>query len=99
MKIYSMSQLPLGARQNSSATQLADRFGSPALEQRSRAASRAASALTSEQETTDVDALTSFPLSDCRQKRQQRCRNFEWQEGYGAFSIGVSGVTDAMKYI
>jgi len=25
--------------------------------------------------------------------------NFEWQEGYGAFSIGVSGVEDTMKYI
>jgi putative transposase len=26
-------------------------------------------------------------------------RGFEWQEGYGAFSIGVSGVEDTMKYI
>ena len=25
--------------------------------------------------------------------------NFEWQEGYGAFSIGVSGVEDTTKYI
>jgi putative transposase len=25
--------------------------------------------------------------------------NFEWQEGDGAFSIGVSGMEDAMKYI
>ncbi len=25
--------------------------------------------------------------------------NFEWQEGYGAFSIGVSGVEDTIKYI
>ena len=25
--------------------------------------------------------------------------NFEWQEGYGAFSIGVSGVEDTKKYI
>ena len=25
--------------------------------------------------------------------------NFEWQEGYGAFSIGVSCVDDTMKYI
>ena len=24
---------------------------------------------------------------------------FEWQEGYGAFSIGVSGVEDTTKYI
>jgi len=24
---------------------------------------------------------------------------FEWQEGYGAFSIGVSGVDDTIKYI
>ena len=24
---------------------------------------------------------------------------FEWQEGYGAFSIGLSGVTDTTKYI
>ena len=26
-------------------------------------------------------------------------RLFEWQEGYGAFSIGVSGVEDTIKYI
>ena len=26
-------------------------------------------------------------------------RGFEWQEGYGAFSIGVSGVGDTTKYI
>ncbi len=26
-------------------------------------------------------------------------RDFEWQEGYGAFSIGVSGVGDTTKYI
>jgi len=26
-------------------------------------------------------------------------RYFEWQEGYGAFSIGISGVEDTMKYI
>jgi putative transposase len=25
--------------------------------------------------------------------------DFEWQEGYGAFSIGVSGMEDTMKYI
>jgi REP element-mobilizing transposase RayT len=25
--------------------------------------------------------------------------DFEWQEGYGAFSIGVSGVEDTTKYI
>jgi putative transposase len=25
--------------------------------------------------------------------------DFEWQEGYGAFSIGVSGVDDTTKYI
>ncbi len=25
--------------------------------------------------------------------------DFDWQEGYGAFSIGVSGVQDTMKYI
>ncbi len=25
--------------------------------------------------------------------------DFEWQEGYGAFSIGVSGVSDSVKYI
>src|SRR5690348_4525505 len=25
--------------------------------------------------------------------------HFEWQEGYGAFSIGVSSVKDTMKYI
>ena len=25
--------------------------------------------------------------------------DFEWQEGYGAFSIGVSGVDDTVKYI
>jgi len=25
--------------------------------------------------------------------------DFEWQEGYGAFSIGISGVKDTMKYI
>ena len=24
---------------------------------------------------------------------------FEWQEGYGAFNIGVSGIKDTMKYI
>ena len=28
-----------------------------------------------------------------------KMRSFEWQEGYGAFSIGVSGVEDTMKYI
>ena len=27
------------------------------------------------------------------------CRSFEWQEGYGAFSIGISGVDDTTKYI
>ena len=26
-------------------------------------------------------------------------RGFEWQEGYGAFSIGVSGVDAAVAYI
>ena len=26
-------------------------------------------------------------------------RDFEWQDGYGAFSIGVSGVGDTTKYI
>ncbi len=26
-------------------------------------------------------------------------RGFEWQEGYGAFSIGVSGVADTIAYI
>jgi len=25
--------------------------------------------------------------------------DFEWQEGYGAFSIGVSGIEDTKKYI
>jgi len=25
--------------------------------------------------------------------------NFEWQEGYGAFSIGISGVEDTTNYI
>ena len=27
------------------------------------------------------------------------CRDFEWQEGYGAFSIGVSGIDDTIAYI
>jgi putative transposase len=27
------------------------------------------------------------------------CSDFEWQEGYGAFSIGVSGIEDTTKYI
>jgi putative transposase len=26
-------------------------------------------------------------------------RGFEWQEGYGAFSVGISGVEDTTKYI
>ena len=26
-------------------------------------------------------------------------QSFEWQEGYGAFSIGISGVDDTVKYI
>ena len=26
-------------------------------------------------------------------------RDFEWQEGYGAFSIGISGVAETIKYI
>jgi putative transposase len=26
-------------------------------------------------------------------------RMFEWQEGYGAFNIGISGVDDTVKYI
>ena len=26
-------------------------------------------------------------------------RDFEWQEGYGAFSIGVSGIKDTIRYI
>ena len=26
-------------------------------------------------------------------------RGFEWQEGYGAFSIGISGVEDTTDYI
>ena len=25
--------------------------------------------------------------------------DFEWQDGYGAFSIGISGVSDTTKYI
>jgi putative transposase len=25
--------------------------------------------------------------------------NFEWQEGYGAFSIGISGIEDTLRYI
>lgn len=25
--------------------------------------------------------------------------NFAWQEGYGAFSIGVSGIPDTLQYI
>ena len=29
----------------------------------------------------------------------KECWDFEWQEGYGAFSIGVSGVDDTTKYI
>ena len=28
-----------------------------------------------------------------------KLKTFEWQEGYGAFSIGVSGVEDTIKYI
>jgi putative transposase len=28
-----------------------------------------------------------------------RLRSFEWQEGYGAFSIGVSGVDETKAYI
>jgi putative transposase len=26
-------------------------------------------------------------------------RDFEWQEGYGAFSLGISGVDETLKYI
>ncbi len=29
----------------------------------------------------------------------QEHRAFEWQEGYGAFSIGVSGIEDTTKYV
>lgn len=29
----------------------------------------------------------------------QEYRHFEWQEGYGAFSIGISGVAETTKYI
>lgn len=28
-----------------------------------------------------------------------KLKKFDWQEGYGAFSIGVSGVEDTIKYI
>ena len=28
-----------------------------------------------------------------------KLKTFEWQEGYGAFSIGVSGIDDTVKYI
>ena len=28
-----------------------------------------------------------------------KLKTFEWQEGYGAFSIGVSGIEDTIKYI
>ena len=28
-----------------------------------------------------------------------KLKTFEWQEGYGAFSIGVSGIEDTSKYI
>lgn len=28
-----------------------------------------------------------------------KLKTFEWQEGYGAFSVGVSGVDDTIKYI
>lgn len=28
-----------------------------------------------------------------------KLKTFEWQEGYGAFSIGVSGIEDTVKYI
>ena len=30
---------------------------------------------------------------------QHGVRKFAWQEGYGAFSIGISGVKDTTKYI
>ena len=26
-------------------------------------------------------------------------RDFEWQEGYGAFSVGISGVSETIRYI
>lgn len=29
----------------------------------------------------------------------QEHRDFEWQEGYGAFSIGISGIEDTTQYI
>ena len=29
----------------------------------------------------------------------QQCWDFEWQEGYGAFSVGVSGIQDTTQYI
>jgi REP element-mobilizing transposase RayT len=29
----------------------------------------------------------------------QEHQSFEWQEGYGAFSIGISGVADTQRYI
>ena len=32
-------------------------------------------------------------------KRSPTFGDFEWQEGYGAFSIGVSGVEDTTRYI
>lgn len=32
-------------------------------------------------------------------KQDSRFKNFHWQEGYGAFSIGQSQVSEVMKYI
>ena len=28
-----------------------------------------------------------------------RCESFEWQEGYGAFSLGISAIDDTQAYI
>jgi REP element-mobilizing transposase RayT len=29
----------------------------------------------------------------------QKFHDFQWQEGYGAFSIGISGIEDTIQYI
>ena len=41
-------------------------------------------------------ARCAFPTSEFGFKEHW---DFEWQEGYGAFSIGISGVEDTTKYI
>ena len=46
-----------------------------------------------------AEAVKHFKGTSSRAVGEVRPHEFKWQEGYGAFSIGISGVEDTTKYI